>query len=126
MENKNFNVFGEDLQANIDATVLRIYRQIKEDPKRLKRALDAMCNNNDDDTPWPGDCCDTQSAEKRECKERIEKIPLQNKIYKKFENVDNELKHEKKHECTAEHFVDEIFETLDKIGDKIKIEVYWE
>lgn len=124
-----FKVIEQELQAKIDASVLRIYNQIKADPNRLKNALDVMCREESHD--------DTKSAFESAMGKIVE-TPIQNKVdnRKKFENLanfdcskfidaDNNVK-DKFSDKEANELFDEIVEFLDKIGDKIKIEVYWE
>ena len=123
-----FKTIEQELQAKIDASVLRIYNQIKEDPKRLKNALDAMCREESDDA----------ESSFESTMEKIVKTPSQNKVdnHKRFENfanfdcnkftdVDNSVK-DKFSKKEENELLDELVEFLDKIGDKIKIEVYWD
>lgn len=124
-----FKAIEQQLQAKIDASVLRIYNQIKADPNRLKNALDAMCKEESHD--------DTKFAFESAMGKIVE-TPSQNRVdnHKKFENlanfdcskfidVDNSVK-DKFSKKEENELFDELVEFLDKIGDKIKIEVFWD
>lgn len=124
-----FKAIEQELQAKIDASVLRIYNQIKADPNRLKNALDAMCREEShDDTKSAfesamGKVVETPRQNRVDNREKLEN--LANFDCNKFTDVDNSVK-DKFSKKEENELFDEIVEFLDKIGDKIKIEVYWE